>query len=246
MTQSAKETGQFLSAEWRDLVMLNYEVAPDLLRAFVPRGTELDTFDGKTLVSLVGFRFLRTKIFGAVPVPFHSNFDEVNLRFYVRRLYEGGEMRRGVVFIREIVPRRAIAVIARIVYNENYTCYPMRHRVTASGARVRAGYEWRLHGKWIGLRAEADGMPWLPAERSLAQFISEHYWGYSRQRDGGTVEYKVKHPQWRVSRSANAGFQGDGAAMYGAAFGEVLARRPDSAIIADGSAVSVYAGRRIA
>jgi uncharacterized protein YqjF (DUF2071 family) len=235
----------FLTAEWRDLVMLNYEVAPEKLRDFVPRGTELDRFDGKTLVSLVGFRFLRTRIFGALAIPFHSNFDEVNLRFYVRRFDASGEVRRGVVFVREIVPRRAIAEIARLAYNENYSCYPMRHRVSADGKVVRATYEWRVGGKWMGLHAEADGEPAFAGDGSMEQFISEHYWGYSRQRDGGTVEYQVAHPKWRVWRSARAEFDGDGAQMYGPAFGDVLAGPPDSAFIADGSEVSVLAGTRL-
>jgi uncharacterized protein len=237
----------FLTAEWRDLVMLNYEIAPEMVSEFVPRGTKLDAFAGKTLVSLVGFRFLRTRIFGALAVPFHSNFDEINLRFYVRRRDdESGEVRRGVVFIREIVPRRAVALMARLAYNENYGCHPMRHEVSAHGTGMRAKYEWRLGRQWIGLQAEADGAPALPADGSIEQFISEHYWGYSRQRDGGTVEYQVTHPQWRVWRSTRAGFEGDCSAVYGPVFAETLARRPDSAFIADGSAVSVLAGRRIA
>jgi uncharacterized protein len=236
----------FLTAEWRDVVMLNYEVDAALLASYVPCGTELDGFGGRTLISLVGFRFLRTKIFGVLPVPFHANFDEVNLRFYVRRRDASGEARRGVVFIREIVPKRAVAMIARFAYNENYICHPMRHHVNVNGGiRIRAEYEWRLGDKWMGLRAEAEGGPELPAEGGIEQFISEHYWGYTRQRDGGTIEYHVTHPQWRVWRSATADFVGDGAAMYEAKFGEVLAR-PDSAFVAEGSAVSVCAGRRIA
>ena len=237
----------FLTAKWRDLVMLNYEVPAGLLRDSVPRGTELDSFDGRTLVSLVGFRFLRTRIFGAVPVPFHSNFDEVNLRFYVRRHDpESGAVRRGVVFIREIVPRKAIAVIARLAYNENYSSFPMRHAVSTDGSQVRARFEWKTGGRWMGLHAAATGAPAFPAEGSIEQFISEHYWGYSRQRDGGTVEYQVTHPQWRVWRGADAGFEGDAAAVYGLGFAKVLARSPDSAFIADGSAVCVLAGRGIA
>jgi uncharacterized protein YqjF (DUF2071 family) len=226
--------------------MLNYEVDAPLLRALVPRGTELDAFGGRTFVSLVGFRFLRTRIFGAVPVPFHSNFDEVNLRFYVRRPDPSGQSRRGVVFIREIVPRRAIALVARIAYNENYSRCPMRHRVKRDGTGIAAEYAWRLAGKWLALRAEAEGQPALPVENSIEQFISEHYWGYSRQRDSGTVEYQVKHPQWGVWRSMKAEFEGDGEAVYGATFGEALARKPDSAFIAHGSGVSVFAGERIA
>jgi uncharacterized protein YqjF (DUF2071 family) len=233
----------FLTAEWRDLVMLNYQVDAALLRAHVPRGTELDAFEGQILVSAVGFRFLRTRIFGAVPVPFHSNFDEVNLRFYVRRRDDGGEIRRGVVFIREIVPKRAVA---RLAYGENYVRYPMRHRVSANGAGAAAEYEWRMRGNWARLHAEAAGEPVLPTEGSIEQFITEHYWGYSRQRDGGCVEYQVTHPQWRVWRGASGGFEGDGSALYGDAFGEVLRRAPDSAFIADGSPVVVFKGERIA
>ena len=84
----------FLTAEWRDLLMLNYEVAPELLRAHIPRATELDSFRGRTYVSLVGFCFRRTKLRGKLTVPFHSDFEEINLRCYVRREVRG-EVRRG-------------------------------------------------------------------------------------------------------------------------------------------------------
>src|SRR5271156_4362043 len=259
MTERNQGTRIFLSAEWRDLVMLNYEVDPRLLQDYVPQGTELDSFGGKTYVSLVGFQFLRTKLYGYLPLPFHSNFDEVNLRFYVRRRADDGD-RRGVVFIREIVPKRAVAWLARLAYGENYVRYPMRHRVSAHGAGAAAEYEWRVRRNWARLHAEAAGEAAMPAQSSLEQFITEHYWGYSAlpgstnrrpgspslPRDGGTVEYQVTHPQWRVWRGASGGFEGDGAALYGDAFGEVLRRAPDSAFIADGSAVVVFQGRHIA
>jgi uncharacterized protein YqjF (DUF2071 family) len=236
----------FLSAEWRDLVMLNYAVDPRLVQGYVPRGTELDSFAGRTLVSLVGFRFLRTKLFGVLPLPFHANFDEVNLRLYVRRNADDGEERRGVVFIKEIVPKRAVAWLARLAYGENYSRCPMRHRVSADGTSKSAEYEWRIRGSWAKLHAEGEGEPAYPGDGSIEQFITEHYWGYSAQRDGGTIEYHVTHPQWRVWRSARAGFEGDAAETYGSAFAEVLQRPPDSAFIADGSPVVVHAGRRIA
>src|SRR5579859_1008263 len=108
----------FLSAEWRDLLMLNYEVDPACVQQYVPAGTELDSFAGKTYVSLVGFRFCRTKLLGVLPIPFHSEFEEINLRFYVKRR-DINEIRRGVVFIAEIVPKQAIALTARWFYGEN-------------------------------------------------------------------------------------------------------------------------------
>jgi hypothetical protein len=233
----------FLSAEWRDLVMVNYEVDRALLKDHVPPGTVLDSFEGRTYVSLVGFQFCRTKLFGALPIPFHSNFDEVNLRFYVRRK-EGDEERRGVVFIAEIVPKWAIAKIARVVYGENYIRLPMKHRIEMNGANKTAEYEWRVDGGWSKLYAHASGGPAPAKEGSLEQFITEHYWGYSKQRNGA-LEYRVAHVPWNVWRSEAAGFEGDATSLYGLELGKVLQRRPDSAFIADGSYVEVFTGRKI-
>jgi len=235
----------FLTAEWRNLIMLSYEVDPKLLEGHVPRGTKLDDFGGRILISLVGFQFLRTRIFGAVPIPFHTNFDEVNLRFYVRRRDASGEMRRGVVFIREIVPRRVIALVARLAYHENYHRYPMQHRVNADREGVCAEYRWQVGRQWLGLQATAAGEPTMPTDGSMEQFLSEHYWGYSRQRNGETVEYRVNHPQWRVWPEATGAFEGDGAAVYGADWGRVLGSRSDSAFVSVGSAVTVFGGKRI-
>lgn len=234
----------FLSADWLDLVMLNYEVAPSLLKNYVPNGTELDTFAGSTLISLVGFRFLHTRLFAAIPIPFHSDFDEVNLRFYVRRRHSD-EDRRGVVFIREIVPRHAVAYIARAVYGEKYSCVPMRHNIVTNGNRKSAEYEWRLGREWCKLHAQAEGDQVMPGEGSLEQFITEHYWGYSAQRDGGSIEYHVAHDPWRVWAATGAAFHGDATALYGSALAEVILTAPHSAFIAEGSPVQVYRGVRI-
>lgn len=228
----------FLTGEWRDLAMLNYEVAPADLRPLLPAGVEPDQWRGRTFISLVGFRFLRTVVLG-VAVPFHRDFEEVNLRFYVRRRY-GSAWRRGVVFIRELVPRAAIALTAKVLYNEPYTSLPMRHSVRADSDGTPRGvdYEWRIRGEWQGLRADADGNGALPEPGSLDEFITEHYWGYCAQRDGGTLEYRVEHPRWHVWR-AQGEVGGDLARLYGPQLAEVLTAGPSSAFIADGSQVRV-------
>jgi uncharacterized protein YqjF (DUF2071 family) len=222
--------------------MLNYAVDRALLNHLVPAGTQLDQFEGKTYVSLVGFRFLRTRVRG-IWIPFHSDFDEVNLRFYVKR-----GTRRGVVFVREIVPRYAIAKVAQMVYHENYIALPMRHQViepTSEHGRMQAEYRWRHNQKWNSLRVECSGRPALPSEGSLDQFITEHYWGYARQPDGSAMEYQVEHDRWRIWTAPQAKFQGDAAALYGAGLAECLNREPDSAFLAQGSPVVVYPGSRI-
>jgi uncharacterized protein len=232
----------FLSAEWRHLVMLNYEISPHLLTPYIPPGTELDSFHGKTLISLVGFRFLSTKLFGFLPLPFHTNFDEVNLRFYVCRQH-GATLRRGVVFIREIVPRRAIAQLARFIYGENYSSHPMRHAISGNGAGLRAEYQWQFKGEWCCLCAEALGSPAHPSDGSLDQFITEHYWGYTARPHRESLEYHVSHVPWRVWTATSACFEGAADALYGPGFGEILRRPPDSAFIADGSPVLVSTGK---
>ena len=230
---------KFLTAEWRSLALLNYAADPSLLRARVPRGTELDDWNGITYLSLVGFLFLRTRIFG-VTAPFHQRFLEVNLRFYVRRKTAEGWC-RGVVFIKEIVPQWTTAVLARMLYHENYVCLPMRHTVTGHSTE----YCWKLKDEWNTLSVCDGDTAALPAAGSREEFITEHYWGYTVQPDSGTLEYRVEHPRWLVRRAAGASFNGNARDLYGADLARVLANPVDSALLADGSAVTVFRGQRL-
>jgi uncharacterized protein YqjF (DUF2071 family) len=238
---------KFLTAEWRYLVMLNYSVEADWLKPFAPSGVELDFWQGKTYVSMVGFLFLRTRVMGW-RLPLHVDFEEVNLRFYVRRLTPNG-WRRGVVFIKEIVPRRLIASVARVCYNENYVAMPMRHRIEMENGTLRhegtVEYAWRHQGRWNALSATTAGAARLPAEKSAAEFITEHYWGYTARRNGGCAEYHVEHPRWAVWEAKDAALDCDTGCLYGPQFVEALGGRPDSAFVAEGSLVTVGAGMNL-
>jgi hypothetical protein len=240
-------TWEFLTAEWRRLAMLNYEIDPAVLRPFVPRGAELDTWNNRHFASVVGFLFLKTRVLG-LPIPFHRDFEEINLRFYVRRRVEGG-WRRGVVFIKEIVPRWAIATVARVVYNENYDARRMRHRIDLNDGTIAPNgsveYSWRDCGSWHHLCAKTAGEAQPLVEGSEEEFITEHYWGYAAQRDGGCVEYRVEHPRWHVWRTSEADFECDVKRVYGRQFVECLSAKPASAFVADGSAVIMRNGVKI-
>lgn len=236
----------FLTARWESLILLNYACPESLLEPLVPTGTHLDPWEGRTLVSLVGFRFVDTRLRGFA-VPRHRTFEEVNLRFYVRRPMPDGSTRRGVVFIRELVPRIAIATVARVVYNEPYSAVSMSHAVDLdprSGGR--AAYSWRFRGSPYSLRASVAGAAEPLQPGSEAEFITEHYWGYTRQRDGGTIEYQVEHPSWPVWSTAEAEYRSpDSDALYGPAFSEVLRGTPCSSMVAVGSEVTVFSGTRL-
>jgi uncharacterized protein YqjF (DUF2071 family) len=233
----------FLTGQWKHLAMLNYEIEPDVLRPYVPRGTELDSWNGKTFVSVVGFMFLRTRVLG-LRLPFHHSFEEVNLRMYVRRKASEG-WRRGVVFIKEIVPRRAIAAVARIVYNENYVAMPMRHRVEVDDGGGVVEYGWRYRGRWNRLRVTATGAAQPSAEGSEEEFITEHYWGYAAQPRGGAMEYQVEHPRWVVWQAGSRSLDCDVGAIYGERFSGALTAEPSSAFLALGSEIVVRRGSRL-
>lgn len=234
----------FLTAEWRWLAMLNYEIDPAALASFVPAGTELDFWNGKTYISVVGLLFQHTRVRG-FSIPFHRHFEEVNLRFYVRHKAHDG-WRRGVVFIKELVPRRAIALIARKFYNENYLALPMSHRIEKVDNEVKAvSYSWRFKGDESFLNVGTRGTARQPVEGSQQEFITEHYWGYARQRDNSTVEYLVEHLRWNIWDTETAEFHCDIAGLYGKMFCEFFEHPPSSAFLADGSPVKIYNGSKL-
>jgi hypothetical protein len=227
----------FLTADWRYLAMLNFAADPKILEPLLPVGTELDFHRGQTFLSVVGFLFLDTRLVG-MPIPFHRDFEEVNLRFYVRRK-TAGELRRGVVFVRELVPRRAIALIARTFYGEPYSALPMRHIVEHKAGRVFAEYQWRRNRRWETLAMTATGEPQSAGPGSHEEFITEHYWGYTARR-GECSEYRVEHPRWRLWKADTTKFDADVATLYGPQFVEPLAASPFSAFIAEGSPIQVH------
>ncbi len=237
----------FLTAEWQHLAMLNYEIEPAVLRSLVPSHTELDTWNGKTFVSVVGFMFLKTRVLG-LPIPFHQNFEEVNLRFYVRHK-SGTEWRRGVVFIKEIVPRWAIATVARVVYNENYASMPMRHSLDLEAGTIRQDgvveYAWHYQGEWNHLRAKTQGASQALTSGSEEEFITEHYWGYAAQKDGGCMEYQVEHPSWRVWQVSESSLHCNVGALYGEKYVEALNDKASSAFVAQGSPIIVRKGVKL-
>jgi len=237
----------FLTADWRHLVMLNYVIDPDLLKPLVPTGTELDFWQGRAYVSMVGFRFLNTRVLG-ISIPFHRDFEEINLRFYVRRKAEDGSWRRAVVFIKEIVPRFTIAFVARTIYNEPYIALPTSHHIehSAEAEQIKSAvYSWQFKGGSHFIKVNTRDEPKAMIAGSEAEFIAEHYWGYTAQRDGSTLEYRVEHPRWRVWDSASAEFSCDVGALYGQQYHDFLNCPPASAFLAEGSVVKVYQGIKI-
>jgi uncharacterized protein YqjF (DUF2071 family) len=232
----------FITAQWRNLIIVNYKVPPNLLVEYLPFGTEIEDWRGDTLVSLVGFSFSGTSLRG-MTLPFCSDFEEVNLRFYVRRkVEEGGKQfwRRAVVFVKEIVPFSIIAGTANLFYGERYQSLKMDHQKESG----QLSYLWSQGDNSCRLWANFEGEP-VPLEHdSLAEYITEHYYGYAKRGSEASTEYEVEHPVWRTWPEAQIGVEGNVSEHYPAKLRPYL-EHVHSAILAEGSPIRVYQGKKV-
>jgi len=235
-------TKTFLQAEWRKLAMANYSVDQKILERYLPRKTEIDLFNDTCWVSLVGFMFIDTKVLG-MKIPFHRHFEEVNLRFYVR-YKDNGAWKRGVVFIKEIVPKPALAFIANTVYKEHYETLPMSHSWITSPDTLTVEYKWKK-SRWNFIKVIADSTSCLIEYGSEEEFITEHYWGYTTTSNRRTFEYGVEHPKWEVYRIRDSFIDVDFGDLYGQEFGFLTLEKPKSVFLAEGSEIKVKQGREI-
>ncbi len=231
-----------LKASWNNLFMANYVIDPKVLLPYLPYGTELDLFEGKCYVSLVGFMFLDTKLIG-IKFPFHTNFEEVNLRFYVK-YNDKGTIKRGVVFIKEIVSKHMLALIANTLYNEKYERMPMKESLTEEDGVVSVSYEW-FKEEWNSIKVNFSKQLTAIAAGSEEEFITEHYWGYNKVNENVSTEYGVEHPRWSVYTLINYTIKVDFGKVYGADFNFLNNLYPNSVFVADGSKVVIKKGKKI-
>jgi uncharacterized protein YqjF (DUF2071 family) len=234
---------EFLTAEWRKLIIVNYQVSRDLLIPYLPANVDLDYYDGDLYVSLVGFLFKNTKIKG-FRIPGHINFEEVNLRFYVKRKAPNGEMRRGVVFIKEIVPKKMIVAVANTVYKEHYVAKKMKHKILRD-QDIKVSYSWLHDRKWNRMAVVAKSVGRLVEKGSKAHFITDHFWGYTKKNEYVTSEYEVGHPTWKAYDIVGHNIRVDFGANYGREFSFLSEAEPDSVILAEGSEIFVNDGQLI-
>ncbi len=226
----------FLKANWENLIMANYSVDPAVLIPLLPKGVELDYFDQKTYVSLVGFMFKKTSLFG-IPIPLFGSFEEVNLRFYVKRNI-GSKIQKGVVFINETVPFKIVALIANKLYKEHYISIPTKHSIELTEAK-KISYSWKMNQKWNSIKVSAQTTQQKIATGSMEQFIFERYFGFTKIDEHTTQSYRINHPTWQTNQLLTAAVDCDFGEMYGSSFAILNKQQPDSIFLAEGSSVSV-------
>lgn len=228
----------FLTAAWRHLLFVNFVAEPGHLIPSLPPGTELDLYDGRAMVSLVGLRFIRTKVIG-VPVPFLGAFDQVDLRFCVLRRSPNGDVRRGVVFLRELVPQSVLAFAARLTLHEPFEAAALRSSVPYGGfdATGRIEYTWQLENQWYVIDALTKGKPGTPEPGSETGWLAHRLWSYTRHPDGSTLEFEFSHPRWRTWDVTPDRVRIDAEALR---LAPALSGRPHSAFVAEGSKIKAF------
>ncbi len=238
-----KQNMSFLTAEWNNLVLINYEIDPRILEKHVPNGTELDFWNGKCYISFIGFMFENVKVLG-MKIPFHSDFEEVNLRFYVKR-FENGVWKRGAVFISEIVPKPAITLVANTLYHEHYRTLPMKHSIIEKENSKSFQYQWKVANKWNTIEIETQKNAVEIEPNSEAEFITEHYFGYTKVNEKTTFEYEVRHPRWLQLGVIANNSQIDFEQVYGQEFAFIKDLKPTSIFLAIGSKISIEGKRKL-
>ena len=233
----------FLKAEWRKLTIANYIIDPKVLEKYIPYQTELDLWNNNCYVSLVGFMFINTKLLG-LPIPFHTNFEEVNLRFYVRHKSEG-EWKRGVVFIKEIVPKPSLSFVANTIYGEHYVTMPMKHEWSILSNHQIVSYSWKCKNNWQKFTINADKSPSPIEPNSETEFITEHYWGYTKINTSKTFEYEVTHPTWKQYLVKDYEIIVDYGLVYGKDFAFLNGSKLSSVMLAEGSKITIKGKKKI-
>jgi uncharacterized protein YqjF (DUF2071 family) len=224
----------FLTAQWTNLILANYAVPDALVLPYLPPGLALDRYQGRAFVSVVAFDFVDTRVVG-IPWPGYRNFPEVNLRFYVRR---GAD--RGVCFIRELVPLKLVAWLARLTYNEPYAVARMTSVVANGQDTVTVEHRLARNGRECTLRATGTKPAFRPDDSSREAFFKEHRWGFGRSRLGAATRFEVRHPVWDVYPVQDYHIDVDWAALYGPEWAVPETSAPDSVMLAAGSEVAVY------
>lgn len=233
----------FLTANWNYIVMCNFQCDPEMLMPYLPAGCELATFEGEHYISLVAFQFHNTTIF-SLPVPFHRNFNEVNLRFYVKHVHpETGELERGVVFIKEFVTSPLVALTARTFFKENYHTAMVSSEIVFAPEAVdepqEVSYSWHNRRGEACVAVQTRGGRVDLSTSTEAAFFSEHYLGFTRKSANETLSYRVRHEPWDFWQLSKFEITGNWEEFYNTEFSRVLSEKPRSVFLFDGSPVTV-------
>lgn len=226
----------FLKASWENLIMANYQVDPAILKPFLPKGVELDLYKGKSYVSLVGFMFKNTSLFG-IPIPLFGSFEEINLRFYVKKV-EGNKIKKGVVFINETVPYKIVAQLANKLFKEHYIAIPTKHSIHI-GKYKQIQYDWKRKGIWNSIAVCSENEKYKIEPSTIEEFIFERYFGFTKINENTSQEYRINHPKWVTNKIHSVEINCDFEIMYGKPFAHLKDMTPDSVLLAEGSLVKV-------
>lgn len=228
---------KFLTANWQNIIMANYEVPPEVLMKYLPKGIELDLFENKAFVSLVGFMFSNTRIF-KIPIPKLGTFEEINLRFYVKQKI-GNKTYKGVVFINESIPYKLVAWIANKLYKEHYVTMPTKHQWELNESNKKISYQWLKNKKWNSMQVHATNQAQNMIPGSFEHFIFEHYLGFTKVNESITEKYAIFHPSWLINEVTNSTISCNFEDNYGNDFAFLNEQKPSAVFLTEGSDISI-------
>jgi uncharacterized protein len=226
-----------LTAHWTNLVTATFETDKHFLQKYLPAKTELNDWNARYFMSIVAFLFEKPRLLG-IPSPFYNSFEEINLRFYVRRKLNN-EWRKGVVFIKEIAPYYIPAQTAKWLYRENFISVPMKHEFINSNKLMYRSYACKISKEWNYLNMESACIHTETGLGDVENFIRDHYWAYTRKGSNKTLEFQIEHPPWKIFPAIKFDMHLDTGTIYGEQFKDYFAEKPVDAFLMDGSYTKV-------
>ena len=130
-------------------------------------------------------------------------------------------------------------------YKEHYQTLPMQHSKTENENSKDFVYQWKTQNKLNIILVETEKNPIEIEVGSEAEFITEHYFGYTKVNEATTFEYEVKHPRWVQFQVLNHKIDVDFETNYGSEFEFLNNTQPVSVMLAKGSEISVEPKKRI-
>ena len=139
----------------------------------------------------------------------------------------------------EFVESRFIAQMARSIYNEPYAVAPFQLAMRVADGKATSRYSIRFGGAVHTLEATAPDRLTTPAPGTIENLLKEQTWGFGKRRDGRTLCYEVRHPEWRVYETPQVRVDVDWTGLYGAPWGVMQGAHAFSSMLVEGSGVTV-------
>lgn len=225
---------------WRNVVHVNYQIAPEVLHPYLPPRTEILLFQNKCFITLTALVYDQVK-FKGLNIPLHREIPEVNLRFYVSAA-DGSKSKNGVVLLKRIIAKPLLAFAGQLLFQEQYAVMPISYFVRKQSTERLVKYFWKNnppYGEWHSLSVKTSHSSIAFNEDDQVAFLTKPTLRFSGGRSMRTrvseIEYKVTNVFEVDDYQLDVKFS----VLFGGKFQFLSRQKPESVYLLEDSEVTV-------